>query len=579
MDRIRASVWVDRIGRVAPGVPALLRYQPRDLPSDLIAGLSVAAVALPVGVAYAQLAGFDPVIGLYSSMLPLLAYALFGTSRQLVVGPDAATCALIAASVAPLAGADPALYLSLSAALALVAGLICIAASFLRLGALADFLSNPILVGFLNGIALHIILGQIGKLFGLELSAPGIIPRGLEFVGKLGSTHLPTLAVGAATVAVLVLVPRWWSRLPTALIAIVAAASAVALFGLDAQGVAVVGSVPAGLPALRLPVIPLELIDEVLGAAAAIALISFTSTMLTARSFAAKNRYDIDVDREFTALGAANIASALSQGFAISGADSRTAMSDAVGGRTQVTGIVSAAAIALVLLVLTQPLSYVPIAALGAVLIKASLSLINVPALRRFWLLDKKEFGLSLVATLGVVWVGAIDAILICVALALLRFVKSAARPRVELLGLLKGNAGFHATDFDPAVRTTPGLVLWRFNSALVFFNAHYFKREAVKAMNTAGPDLKWFVLDILPVARLDLTGLDAVQEVRDELHRRGAELVIAGRGGEIVRELDRLGLPQNLLGDRYFPTLRQALRAYRTEVMTSDAVEDPRLP
>ncbi|MBV5272856.1 MAG: SulP family inorganic anion transporter, partial [Lamprocystis purpurea] len=480
-------------------------------------------------MAYAQLAGFDPVIGLYSSMLPLLAYALFGTSRQLVVGPDAATCALIAASVAPLAGADPALYLSLSAALALVAGLICIAASFLRLGALADFLSNPILVGFLNGIALHIILGQIGKLFGLTLSAPGIIPRGLEFVGKLGSTHLPTLAVGAATVAVLVLVPRWWSRLPTALIAIVAAASAVALFGLDAQGVAVVGSVPAGLPALRLPVIPLELIDEVLGAAAAIALISFTSTMLTARSFAAKNHYDIDVDREFTALGAANISSALSQGFAISGADSRTAMSDAVGGRTQVTGIVSAAAIALVLLVFTQPLSYVPIAALGAVLIKASLSLIDVPALKRFWLLDKKEFGLSLVATLGVVWVGAIDAILICVALALLRFVKSTARPRVELLGLLRGNAGFHATDFDPAVRTTPGLVLWRFNSALVFFNANYFKREAVKAMNMEGPDLKWFVIDFLPLGRLDLTGLDAVQAVREELHRRGAELVIAG--------------------------------------------------
>lgn len=560
------SLLLDRIGRVAPGIPALARYQPRDLPHDLIAGLSVAAVALPVGVAYAQLAGFEPVIGLYSSMLPLLAYALFGTSRQLVVGPDAATCALIAASAAPLAGGDPTLYLSVSMALALVAGCLCIAASFLRLGALADFLSRPILVGFLNGIALHIILGQIGKLFGLELTAPGIIPRSLEFVGKLGGTHLPTLAVAAFTVAVLLLVPRWLPRLPTVLIAIVAAALTVALLGLAAQGVAVVGTVPAGLPTLGLPRLPLDLIPAVLAQAAGIALMSFTSTMLTARSFAAKNHYDIDVDREFTALGAANIASALSQGFAVSGADSRTAMSDAAGGRTQLTGIVSAVVIALVLLFLTQPLSFVPIAALGAVLIKASLSLMDLAALKRFWRLDKPALGLCLLATLGVVWVGAIQAILICVVLAILRLVKFAARPRVERLGTLKGQAGFHTTDYDPAVATLPGLVLWRFSSPLIFFNAPYFKREAIKAMDTAGPVLRWFVLDILPISRLDVTGLEALQEVRDELHRRGAKLVIAGRGGEVTRKLDRLGLPQDLLGDLYLPTLRQALRAYRAE-------------
>ncbi|WP_295447125.1 SulP family inorganic anion transporter [uncultured Thiodictyon sp.] len=559
--------WLETLGRWAPGVTTLARYRPRDLPHDLIAGLSVAAVALPVGVAYAQLAGFDPVIGLYSSMLPLLVYALFGTSRQLVVGPDAATCALIAASVAPLAGGDPALYLSLSMALTLVAGVLCIAASQLRLGALADFLSRPILVGFLNGIALHIILGQVGKLCGLTLDAPGIIPRTLEFLHQFGATHWPTLALSAATGAVLILLPRWLPRLPVALVAIVAAALVVALGGLDAQGVAVVGAVPAGLPAFGLPAFPLDLAPEILASAAGIALMSFTSTMLTARSFAAKNHYEIDVDREFTALGAANIASALTQGFAISGADSRTAMSDAAGGRTQLTGIVSAAVIALVLVFLTEPLRFVPIAALAAVLIKASVSLMDFASLKRFWRLDRHELGLCLLATFGVVWVGAINAILICVVLALLRFVKSTARPRVAQLGLIKGQAGFHDTDEEPAAQTIPGLVLWRFHSALVFFNAPYFKREALKAITAGGPALKWFVLDILPITDMDVTGLDALQEVRDELHLRGAELVIAGQGRAVMRELDRLQLPQDFLADRYLPTLRQALRTYRAEL------------
>lgn len=556
--------WIDRLGRFAPGVPALLRYKAADLPHDVLAGLSVAAVALPVGVAYAQLAGFDPVIGLYSSMLPLLAYALFGTSQQLVVGPDAATCALVAAAVAPLAGGDPALYLSLSMALALLAGLVCIGASFLRLGALADFLSRPILVGFLNGIALHIILGQSGKLFGFDLAAPGIVPRAVELVGKLGQTHWPTLGVGAATVLALILAPRWFPRLPAALIAIAVAAGVVAIFGLDGMGVATVGAVPAGLPAFVLPTIPLDRLADLLGAAAGIALMSFTSAMLTARSFAAKNHYDVDVDREFSALGAANIASALSQGFAISGADSRTAMSDSAGGRTQLTGIVSALAIALVLMFLTEPLKYVPIAALGAVLIKASLSLMDLATLKQLYALDKKELALSLFATLGVVWVGAIDAILVAVGLALMRFVKIVARPKAEQLGRVKGLPGFHSVGNYAEVETTPGLVLWRFNAAVVFFNAAYFKREAMRLIDEAGPSLKWFVVDALPVTSVDVTGTYAIHELHEELKRRGAKLVVAGRRTEVARSLRRQGISEETMADFHFPTLRQAWRAYR---------------
>ena len=420
-DRTGRSPWFFRI---APGLRGLVSYDRANFPHDLVAGLSVAAVALPVGVAYAQLAGFKPEYGLYASILPLVAYALFGTSRQLIVGPDAATCALVAAAVAPLAGGDPELYVSLSMTLAFLAGLFCIGASFLKLGALADFLSKPILVGFLNGMALSIALGQIGKVFGFAITRERILPRLTEFVTKLELTHLPTLAIGAGTFVILLVAPKVLPRVPAALIAMAVTGVVVKVAGLDAMGVQTVGIVPAGLPPLRLPAFPLEDLPHLCAEAAGVALIGFSSMMLTARSFAAKNRYDIDVDREFAALGAANIAAALSQSFAVSGADSRTAMSDSTGGRTQVTGLVTAVTVAAVLMFFTQPLQYVPIAALGAVLVKAAYSLLDIPSLKTFYQVDRRELTLSLIATLGVATVGAIDAILVAVILALLRFVQ-----------------------------------------------------------------------------------------------------------------------------------------------------------
>src|SRR6266576_2754748 len=390
------------LGRIAPGLTSLLKYQRLDLPWDLRAGLSVAAVALPVGVAYAQLAGFNPAVGLYSSILPLLAYAIFGTSRQLIIGPDAATCALVTAAVAPLASGNQNLYESLSVTLALLAGVLCIGASFLRLGALADFLSKPILVGFLNGIALSIMLGQIGKIFGFPITAGGIVPRLFEFAQKVGLTHWPTLAVGLGTFLVLLVSPKLFRGVPAALVATILAAVAVPFLGLEKYGVAIVGEVPAGLPLVRIPHFPMSVVPSLLGDAAGLALVTFSSMMLTSRSFASKNRYDIDADREFAALGTANIASALSQGFAVSGADSRTAMSDATGGRTQVTGLVAAATIAVVLLFFTGPLRYVPTAALGGVLVKDATSLVDLPALGTIYKIDRREFALSIVATLGV---------------------------------------------------------------------------------------------------------------------------------------------------------------------------------
>ena len=547
------------IGRIAPGLHDLLHYQRADLPKDLAAGLAVAAVALPVGVAYAQLAGFHPAVGLYSSILPLLAYFLFGTSRQLILGPDAATCALIALTVTPMAGGDPQVYIALSALLALFAGLFCILACFLKLGALADFLSRPILVGFLNGVAVSIALGQSGKLFGFNIEQQGVVLVAIELISKFGQIHWLTFAVALLAFAVLLLAPRLIKHLPAALLAMLVTAVAVAGFDLEAHGVATLGVVPAGLPALGLPAGSLQLLTEhfkpLLMAAAGIALISFSSAMLTARSFAAKNRYDIDVDREFAALGAANIASALSQGFAISGADSRTAMSDASGGRTRLTGLFAAAAVALVLVFLTGPLQFVPVAALGAVLIMAALSLLDLGSLRRFWAIDKREFLLSMIATFGVIWVGALEAILFVVLLAVLRFVQLTARPRAEVLGSIEGMPGFHALDRHPEAAVTAGLVLFRFNGPLVFFNAGYFKREALAAANQQGDDLRWFVLDMIPLTQLDITGIDALLDLQAELASRGVELVAAGRRSESSQGVSPV---------RHYPTLRKAQQAYR---------------
>lgn len=552
------------LARLAPGLAALLRYRAGDFPHDLVAGLSVAAVALPVGVAYAELAGFSPVVGLYSTMLPMVLYALFGTSRQLIVGPDAATCALVAAAAAPLAAGNAALYPEISGALAALAGLFCIGACFLRLGALADFLSKPILVGFLNGISLHILVGQLGKLFGFPVDAKGIIRPVFEVLGKIQLTHWPTLAVGLATFAVLLVSPRLLPKAPPALVALVVAGALVAAFGLDAYGISTIGAVPAGLPTPVLPLVPFELLDQVLVEAAGLALVSFSSMMLTARSFAAKNRYEIDVNREFAALGAANLGAALTQGFAISGADSRTAMADAAGGRTQVTGIVAALAVAAVLLFLTTPLAWVPIAALGAILVKASLSLLDLKTLKRLYALDKEELVLSLLATFGVIWFGAVQAIGVVVALAVLRFLRSSSRPRVHILGRVEGLSGFHALAHFPGAKTVDGLLLFRFDAPLVFFNAGYFKQQAKAAINDAGPGLKWFVLDALPITQIDVTGFYALEDLIETLRERGAELVIAGRIGAFREGLAHAGVREAEFTARLVPTMRQALRDFK---------------
>jgi high affinity sulfate transporter 1 len=510
---------------------------------------------------------------LYAAILPMVVYAVFGTSRQLIVNPDAATCAMVAAIVAPLAGGDPALYTSLAISLAAVMGVACILAGFLRLGFLADFLGKPVLVGFMNGIALSIVLGQIGKVFGFAIESGRILPRLIEFGSKLPLTHLPTLAVGVTTFVVMRSVRRFFPHLPAPLIAVAVAVGLVEAFALDRAGVAVLGAVPAGLPALGWNPVPPALLLPLLTGAAGLALVSFTSGMVTARSFAARNRYEIDVDREFIALGACNVAASLSQGFAVTGADSRTAVADAMRGKTQVTGLVAAATIALVLLFFTGPLRYLPNSALGAVLVSAGIGLFDWRALVRFYRIQEGEFLVCMAAMLGVVTLGALPGIALAIALAMLVLLIRSSRPADAVLGRVEGLQGFHDLARHEGATAVPGLVLYRFTASLIFYNASYFRRRVLAVAKT-DPPASWLVVDGGPIAHLDSTGADTLVSLADDLSGLGVRMAIGGVLPQVQRMLERSGALERLGADAVFPSVRAAVEA--CERRTASRQPDP---
>ncbi|MCM8594788.1 SulP family inorganic anion transporter [Accumulibacter sp.] len=568
-----------QIGRLLPGLQPLLDYRPADWPHDLRAGLSVAAVAIPVAIAYAELAGFSPSTGLYASILPMIVYAFAGTSRQLVIGPDAATCAMIATVVTPLASGNSGLYLSLTIALTLLTGVFCVAASFLRLGGLADFLARPILVGLLNGVSISIMIGQAGKVLGSKPEATRFFRQLVELPQLIIGAHVPTVLLSAGCVVVMLVVPRLSKRVPASLVTMILAGLAAWLLRLDEMGVALIGPVAGGLPDLEWPDLPLHEIGDLAGAAAGLALVLFTSGMLTARSFAERNGYDIDVDREFAAFGLANIASALSQGFAVTGADSRTAVSDANGGRTQMVGIVAAVTISLLLLVGTGSLAWLPIPALGVVLLFASWSLLDMQVFRRYHQVERAALILGAITMFGVLAFGAIKAIVLAVVLALLMFIRRVARPSCEELVNVPGRAGLYARHLFPDAAPIDGLLLLRFCGPLVFFNASHFRSEVHHAIARQKAPVERVVLDLVPMTSIDITGIDTLERLDAELAARGITMTLAGRQIEFERWLETTGHPDESLRQRAYPTMRQAIRQWRgrDEVATAEEVEDER--
>lgn len=552
------------MARVMPGLRQLRSYRREWLGDDLVAGVSVAAVAVPIAIAYAQLVGFEPIYGLYAAILPLVAYALFGTSRQLIVNPDAATCAIFAATVIPLAGGDPDTLRSLTVLLSMFTGLVCIAGGIFRFGFVADFLSKPILVGYLNGVAISIFLGQIGKVFGFAMTSRGIIPTLIEFLEKLPQTHLPTLIVGAATAAVIIGSKRMVPRAPGPLLAVLTAMSIVYVLGLDAQGVKLVGELPAGLPGWSWSRVDPAFLNPLLAGALGVALVSFSSAMVTARCFAARNRYEIDVDREFIALGTCQIASGLSQSFAVSGADSRTAVNDAMGGKSQVAGLVAAVTMAAVLMFLTEPLRYLPVAALGAVLIVAAIGLFDAASLRSIRHVSRVEFRVAMLTTFGVIWLDLLHGILLAVGISLLILIKRASRPLDSLLGRVTGLKGWHEVAHQPGAITHPGLIVYRFGASIVFFNADYFKRRVLEVI-AAEKDVEWFILDGSTINLVDVTGAEVLDGLVRDLAARGVRFGLANVRAHVYNTLERTGVLARIGPDFDFRTLNSAADAFHS--------------
>jgi high affinity sulfate transporter 1 len=557
------TAWITHF---APGLRQLLAYRREWLPLDVMAGLSVAAVALPVAIAYAQLIGFEPIVGLYAAILPLVAYALFGTSRQLIVNPDAATCAVFAATVLPLAAGDHDALRSWSVVLAVLTGLICIVAGIFRLGFFADFLSKPILVGFLNGVGISIFLGQIGKVFGFSMTSHGITPHLVEFAGKVSQTHWPTLVVGLMTLVVIVVIKRVAPHAPGPLVAVVLAVALVYGLDLENKGVKVVGELPAGLPPLNWPEFNPTSLHTLLGGALAVALVSFTSAMVTARSFAARNRYEIDPDQELVALGACQIAAGLSQGFAVSGADSRTAVNDAVGGKSQVVGLVAAVTMLGVLFFLTEPLRYLPTAALGTVLIVAAIGLFDVASMRSIWRVSRAEFAVTILTMLGVIWLDVLNGILLAVGMALLLLLKRTSRPPDAVLGRVPGVRGWHDVAQHPDATTHAGLVVYRFGSAILFYNAPFLKKRVLDIIAGHG-DLEWLILDGSTINIVDVTGAEMLDVLVEELARRGIRLGLANFRTEERDTLERAGVLERIGAEFVFQTINHASDAFLSRV------------
>lgn len=551
------------LARWVPGLDSLLHYRRAWFRPDVQAGLSVAAIQIPTAIAYAQIAGFPPQVGLYACILPMLIYALIGSSRQLMVGPDAATAAMVAAAITPLAAGDPQRLVDLSMIVAIMVGLFSIVAGLARAGFIASFLSRPILVGYLNGIGLSLLVGQLGKLFGYEAATSGFVAGILALLENLLHTHWPTLILGSLSLLLMVLLPRRFPQLPGALCGVLLASLAAALLGLDRYGVELLGEVPAGLPQLSWPQTSLEELKSLLRDATGITVVSFCSAMLTARSFAARHGYSINANHEFVALGLANIGAGVSQGFAISGADSRTAVNDMVGGKTQLVGVVAALVIAATLLLLNKPLGWVPMPALGAVLLLAGWGLIDVQALKGFWKLSRFEFSLCLLTTVGVLSVGVLPGIFVAVSIAVLRLLYYTYRPSDAVLGWMHGIDGQVELAKYPQATTLPGLVIYRFDAPLLFFNADYFKQRVLAVVDgSERPNA--VLLNAEAMTNLDISGLATLHEVQQILKAQGVHLSLARVTGQTLDLLQRSSMLGEIKPPLVFSSVRSGVSAYR---------------
>ncbi len=548
-----------------PGLTTLRNYDIRWLGNDLAAGFVLTTMLVPVGIAYAVASGVPGIYGLYATIFPLLAYAIFGPSRIMVLGPDSSLAAVILAVIAPLALGDPARAVALAGMMAVVSGLICILLGIFKLGFITDLLSKPIRYGYMNGIALTVLISQIPKLFGFSIDGDGPLKNILQIGQSIlfGKTNLTSLMIGLSTLIVILSLKRF-KRIPGILLAVIVATLVVGLFQLDqSAGVKVLGSLPSGLPDFTIPWINKADFQAIVIGGFAVAMVSFADTSVLSRAYAARTRTPVDPNQEMIGLGAANLASGFFQGFPISSSASRTPVAEAAGAKTQLTGVVGALTVALLLVFGHDLLKHLPTSALAAVVITSAIGLIEVADLRRIFRIQKWEFWLSMVCFAGVIFFGAIEGIGFAVLIALIEFIWDAWRPHFAVLGRADGVRGYHDVKRYPDARLIPGLVLFRWDAPLFFANAEQFKQCILQAVNDSPTPVKRIIVAAEPVTGVDVTSADIVDELYQTLSESQIEIHFAEMKDPVKDKLKRYEILNRIGTGIFHPTVGAAVDAY----------------
>ena len=547
-----------------PGLAQFHGYQRSWLRGDVMAGLTVVAYLVPQAMAYATVAGVSPVAGLWAALLPLAIYPVMGSSRYLSAGPESSTALMTAAALAPLAAGDSGRYAALAAMLAVLVGVVCFAGGLMRLGFLADLLSRPVLIGYMAGVALIMVAGQLGKLTGTDVSGEAFVAQLRSLAAALPDVHWPTLGLSAAVLTVLIGFTRLLPRAPGPFIAVVLASALVGIFSLDRYGIGVIGEVPGGLPALGISGVSLPDLGVLMAAAGGVALVAFSDSVLNARVFAARKGETIDANAELRALGLCNVGSVVCQGFPVSSSASRTALGEMVGARTQLYSLVALSLLVTVMLFGNRLLATFPTAALAALVVYAAVRLIDIPGFRRLAKFRRSELILALLTALAVLSLGLLYGVIAAVGLSILDLLRRVARPHDSVLGFVPGVAGMHDIEDYPQAHLEPGLLVYRYDAPLFFANAEDFRRRAIAAVDANPGPVRWFVLNAEANVEVDLTALDAVDSLRQELNRRGIEFAMARVTWHLREALTAAGLLDKIGADRIFATLPTAVTAYR---------------
>jgi SulP family sulfate permease len=548
--------------RAIPVAGQLPRYRAPSARRDLVAGVTVAALALPSAMAYAEVAGLSPVHGLYALLLPTLAYVLLGSSRQLIVGPEGSISTLVAVAILPLAAAASLGAAELAAMLALLVAACFALARVLRLGWIADYFSRPVLLGYIHGVAVVLVIGQVGKLVGLSIEARNPLPQLWEVVRELSGVSGLTLALAAVALSALLGLRFVMPRLPAALVVVVAAIGLSWAVDLQAHGVAVVGAIPAGLPSFDVPTPALKDVVHLVPAAVGIFLVSFADEILTARSFAGKRNQHVRASQELLAMGAANAAAGFTQGFSIGASGSRTAVNDDMGARTQIAGLVAAGTVLVILLFLTEPVQYLPKAVLGAVIVSAAIGLVDPQAWRALAAVDRVEVAIAGVTTGCVVGFGVLEALGVAVGLSVIDTVRRSASPHDAVLGWVERLGRYADVSLHKAARVTPGVVVYRLDDRLFFANARYFKGRVREAIRAAPPPVSWLVFDAEAVTHTDSTGLEALEQLTKDLRGEGVTLVVARLRTRMEEQFELAGVTETIGRERFYPTVQAAVEA-----------------